>query len=133
MNDDGFPFRESHTDFAGEVHNFIISETRHVGPGKVVVAHEEDREWGYELSACSPNDAYQALGKVRGKIRMALSTKYIDHTNDSLTLTHEKIVGKIAHLGIVVNGQLVDFSELEKILTTYEGFDIEINIKDSYE
>ena len=89
---------------------------------------------GYCFEAYSPNNPFEALGIIRDKIRAGLSTRYLD---EDWYPTHGKLKGYIAcdsegdgH-GIVIDGKFLDINKIERILSSYEGFEISIEIKDA--
>ena len=123
-----FPFRETYTDYSGRQISFLIENTEIQIEGYLIRAVEEGKEYGYEFEAYSPVSPYLAAGEVRNKIRQGLSTCYLREENDRFDLTHQKAKGRIAHEGLVINGKHVPFKDFAKILTTYEGFNINIEI-----
>lgn len=135
---DDFPMREEVEDFAGKTRHFVI--VCNEGPmGFTLRAREEVATGeGYEFGAYSETSPYSALGRLRGKIRLALATRHISKSNDGYRLLHDRLRGRIAWsekegLSFVVDGQEVAPRDLQKILETYEGWEFDLRIRDSLE
>ncbi|MCP4232355.1 MAG: hypothetical protein GY770_02045 [Aestuariibacter sp.] len=126
--DTGFPFHESYLDYAGNELNFVITVRKTLTNGFIVNAVEENKPYGYEFQTYTPSDPYAALGEIRDKIRKGLSTCYVRKGKHDWELTHDSLRAKISHLGIIVNGQLIQYEQLSEMLKTYEGFNISIEI-----
>lgn len=130
---DHFPIAEDFIDSAGKPRQFQISLYKMVGGDCRVEAIEVAAKDGYRFDVYSPITSDpaigSALGKLRGKIRKLLSTRYlrIDGTGTK-SLTHDELRGQISSGGIVVDGSLLRFDDLASILQTHEGFQIRIHI-----
>jgi hypothetical protein len=91
---------------------------------------------GYHFVVFSNLSPYEALGKIRLKIRETLSIKYIDDSGDEPTLTHDKLVGRVTYsrqedqVVIEVDGKEINSDQFWKILSMYEGFEISLVIKE---
>ena len=74
------------------------------------------------------------LGRIREKVRAGIVTRYLrtDATGEK-NPTHDEMRGHISCDGIVVDGELLTFKELQRILTTHEGFAISMKIRDPTE
>jgi hypothetical protein len=124
-----FPIRENYIDCSGVTHTFEI-HIRDAGVGSVLHAREiTDRQYGYEFEVAEAVP-FWGLGKLRTKIRRALSHKYLANQLQGYSLTHDAIGGKIVDKGFVVDGKLITWSELKSILSSYEGFPFNFSIGD---
>ena len=128
-----FPLKERYYDCAGNKLEFVIDNI-HLGDSYLVVATEvtnSNRE-GYEFSSLSYSIA-QALGNVRKKINEGISTKYLSLDPTCLSLSTDIAKGRITDNGLVIDGTLVSFEQVQDILAVYTGFEIELKIKDKGE
>ena len=108
--------------------------------GYHVIASEtqksKGKRYGYSFRSYSSDSPHIALWNLRKKIRNTLSVKYIDDSDEFISLTHDVLVGYIDHshqdddLVIVSDGKKILMDDFEQILATYEGFEIEIKIKE---
>jgi hypothetical protein len=133
-----FPLEEEFIDHSGHCRRFAIS-LRKLGIGGFCLdATDLSQAEGYRFEVYSTEYSAQALGaslgKLRGNIRKGIVTRYL-HTdaNGQRDLTHDELHGRIASDGLVVDGELLHFDDLERILTTHEGFRISIRIDDPSE
>ncbi len=99
---------------------------------------ELSQSQGYCFEVYSPVYSAPALGlalsNLRRKIRKELSTRYLYADSEgNKNLMHEEIGGRISHDGIIVDGAVLAFSDLERILTAHEGFAIFISIRSAAE
>jgi hypothetical protein len=124
-----FPLRDTWEDFAGKTRTFEINYDP-VPTGFSVQAVEVGKKRrGYEFSSFDPNDPYLALGRVRGKIRRALATRYLKKNG---TLTHNDVRGRITYFeeednaGLVIDGKPITTEEFTTILRSHEGWDFEL-------
>ena len=134
-----FPFKESYRNAEGKNIEFNIT-FEELPIGYSVMADEtkksKGKRIGYSFRCFSSISPYQALGKIRDKIRKNLSTKYIDDSAFDIALTHDELVGRItssdAEYQIVIetDGKEIDQDRFWKILSAYEGFEIELVIKE---
>jgi hypothetical protein len=125
---ESFPFTEKYIDCTGTERTFHLS-VRSLPVGFVVEANEvTDAEYGYEFSEYAEADPYHSLGKLRGKIRKGISQRFLVQRQGETQLAHDELVGVISHLGLVVDGSLVPWADLQRMLTTCEGFPIKIQI-----
>jgi len=94
---------------------------------------------GYHFRVFSNSDPYDALGIIRQKIRKNIATKYIDDSEDTLALTHDRLVGRIDYsseeneISIEVDGRRITMDQLKDILSAYEGFELFLEIKEQSE
>jgi hypothetical protein len=74
--------------------------------------------------------------QLRGKIRAGLATKYLLAAEGEPTLSHDVLCGYIScdlttgGAVLVVDGQPISMSQLERILATHEGWQVELRIVD---
>jgi hypothetical protein len=132
-----FPIIEDHRNAAGKNIEFSIN-AEELLIGYSVTAIETNKSKGkrigYQFHIFS-STLSEALWKIRDKIKKNLCTKYIDETDGHTVLTHDKLVGRITSSGngysvIEVDGKEIDSEQFWKILSTYEGFEISLTIKE---
>jgi hypothetical protein len=128
-----FPKTEQFVDFSGQTRKFIIKLDQL--PLGYVVSAVEDAEGddGYVFKALSPVDAFQALADLRKRIPRLLSVRHLAKRDGRWSLTHDRLRGRIASGGVVVDGIFLTFDELDKLLQTYEGFQFDLKIVDASE
>lgn len=82
-----------------------------------------------EFDATSP---YLALGRIRGRIRKALSTRYLEKTPAGLHFSHSLVEGRVGYcdgeMGVVIDGKFISMEAFTKMLETYEGFEFRFEI-----
>lgn len=128
-----FPLEEEFTDYSGFSRPFRISIRKLIAEDFYLEAREMSRKEGYCFEVYSPAYSAPALGasllKLRRKICKGISTRYllVDAPGES-QLTHDEIRGRISCDGIMVDGTILHFRDLEKILVTHEGFGIFLKI-----
>ena len=92
--------------------------------------------YGYAFAAFDPENPYLALGRVRGKIRRALATRFL-HKDGSLT--HDEVRGRITYLrdeddvGLVIDGKSMTIYEFAQLLRGLEGFEFELRLVEALE
>lgn len=105
--------------------------------GFTVRAEEDGKEGGgYEFGAYSETSPYDALGRVRMKMRRGLATRYLSRASGSVGLLHDQMKGHIAWsqdhgIHVVVDGVPLDMEDVRTILSAYEG--VELTITDALE
>ena len=132
--DRDFPMRETFTDCAGQEHAFIISIFP-VSFGTALHALEEGKDQGYSFRQFDPTSHYLALGRLRGRIRQALSTRHIEQREPgNFQATHQTLRGRISYasneVGFVIDGQFLTLQQFGKMVETYEGFEFRLDILD---
>jgi hypothetical protein len=133
--DRDFPIRQAFTDCSGQARHFVISYFRpSLGFGVQAVEEGKDGQGYYfrEFDATSP---YLALGRLRGRIREALSTRHIEQPEPGIfQATHQTVRGRISYadgeVGFVIDGQFLTFAQFNKMIETYEGFEFRFDILD---
>ncbi|MEK7243221.1 MAG: hypothetical protein AAB112_03505 [Thermodesulfobacteriota bacterium] len=130
-----FHRREEFEDFSGKMKTFVVD--CYEGPlGYTVRAREENPKGeGYEFAVYSETSPYSGLGRLRQKARRSMATRHLSSGHDML---HDKLRGRIASDGhgrvlLVVDGLAVDMDELARFLSTHEGWEFELRIKDALE
>ncbi len=126
-----FPATEDFVDFAGNTRTFTLQH--YVVPGGYGVTATEDvaGDDGYEFRAFSVIDAFHALGDLRKRIPRLLSTRHLVERHGGMTLTHDRLRGRISYGGVVVDGVFLPFKQLAELIQTYEGFQFDLKIVDS--
>lgn len=128
------PRRERFLDCTGREREFELYQ----GPqtdGVLVMAREVDPPAfpGYAFAAWSSNRG-DALGRLRARIRAGLSRRYlVEQQGTGLQLLADEIVGEVWDEGLVVDGRMVDYDEIVRLLTIREGQTVTIQIKDGSE
>ena len=126
-----FPSSEEFTDFAGRTRKFTL-EQYPVPLGYGVCASEDVKgDDGYVFRAFSTVDPFQALGDLRKRIRKLLSVRHLVEQDGRLSLTHDRLRGRIDYGGVVVDGIFLTFDQLAELIQTYEGFQFDLKIIDS--
>jgi hypothetical protein len=98
-----------------------------------------DRDFGYRFEGFSPSNPYLALGEAREKIRAGLATRYLSAAEAVPTLSHDVLRGYIScdlktdSPVLVVDGCPLSMFDLERILSTHEGWQVELRIVDPTE
>ena len=125
-----FPSSEEFTDFAGRTRKFRL-EQYPVPLGYGVCASEDvEGDDGYVFQAFSTVDPFQALGDLRKRIRTLLSVRHLVEEDGRLSLTHDRMRGRIDYGGVVVDGIFLTFDQFVGLLHTYEGFQFDLKIVD---
>lgn len=126
---EGFPIVEEYIDWGGVKRRFEVDIISTPG-GPLAQAVEIGREDGYEFQALSESNPARSLGELRGKIRRGLATRYlVGHAGDR-SFSHDRVVGRISHGGVVVDGEFLTFEELGEMLQVYGGFRFDLRIVD---
>ena len=132
----GFPIIDEHCDCTGKKRVFEINSQSLPNGWLLSAIEQKSDKQGYEIEAFSETSPYFALGKIRKKIREALSVKYLDVSESSVSLTHEKMRGSIIYdresesHGLLVDGRFVSMDNLESILSGYEGWEFDLSIRE---
>ncbi len=128
------PRVSEYLDCAGRLLRFEITQ----GPqtdGVVVNARQLDPETspGYEFSAWSATRG-DALGRLHRKIKAGISRRYLgEHPRHGRSLLTDGFTGVVASGGVTIDGRHVSYPELIDLLQVYEGWGIELRIKDQSE
>lgn len=128
-----FPIDEAVEDYSGKTRMFTIT-CFDAGLGFTVRAREKRRApGGYGFWSYSETSPYAALGRVREKMRRNLASRYITRSGGRYQMLHDRLRGRIASDGrggvqIVVDGIPLSIDDLQSMLATHEGFELEISI-----
>ena len=122
--------RESFTDCAGAIRSFDL--TIHHVPGAGFSGHAYEvtsaPDGGYIFRSFAEASFTTALVRLRGKIRAGLAQRFLIHDGDALDMPLERLCGRIDCDGVVVDGRLLDWTALQSLLQTYEGWEFELRI-----
>ena len=133
--DKDFPIRQAFTDSSGQARQFVISFFP-VNLGFAVQAEEEGKDGqGYFFREFDPTSPYLALGRLRGRISQALSTRHIEEQEPgNFQATHQTVRGRISYgsdeVGFVIDGQFLTLQQFGKMVETFEGFEFRLDIFD---
>ncbi len=83
---------------------------------------------GYIFRSFAEASFTTALARLRGKIRAGLAQRFLIHDGDALDMPLERLCGRIDCDGVVVDGRLLDWTALQSLLQTYEGWEFELRI-----
>lgn len=126
-----FPREEEFVDFSGRTRKFTV-ELFDVPVGYGVCAAEDVKgKGGYVFRGFSTVDPFHALAHLRRRIRRLLSVRHLCKQGARLTLSHDRLRGRIAYGGVVVDGIFLTFKQLATLIQTYEGFQFDLKIVDS--
>ena len=126
-----FPKTEEFVDFAGRTRKFTVEQFP-VPSGYGVSASEDvEGDDGYVFRAISSVDPFQALGDLRKRIPKLLSVRHLVKRDGRLSMTHDRLRGRISSGGVVVDGIFLTFDQLADLVQTYEGFQFDLKIVDS--
>jgi hypothetical protein len=114
-------------DCAGVERAFTV-HLRELPDGYHVEAREETKTaYGYRFEAFAA-DPIRALGELRKKLNRALAQKYLRSSQGSVDMAHDEASGWIGYDGLVIDGTLVEWEDLKRILLIREGFSIRLQI-----
>ena len=132
-----FPITESYRSAAGKNVEFTVN-AEELPIGYSVTATEtknsKGKRIGYYFHVIL-STLPEALWKIRDKIKKNLAFKYTDEIEGCLALTHDKLVGRITSSEngftvIEVDGKELGSDKFWEIVSTYEGFEITVTIKE---
>jgi hypothetical protein len=126
-----FPRTEEFTDFAGRTRKFTVEQFPVPSGFGVCASEDVEGDDGYVFRAFSTVDPFHALGDLRGRIRKLLSVRHLMEKDGDLSLTHDRLRGRIAYGGVVVDGIFLTFDKFAELIQTYEGFQFDLKIVDS--
>lgn len=125
-----FPKTEEFIDFAGRTRKFTVEQFPVPSGYGVCLAEDVEGDDGYVFRAYSVVDPFHALGNLRRRIRTLLSVRHLIKQDGGLSLTHDRLRGRVAYGGVVVDGIFLTFDQLGELLQTYEGFQFDLKIVD---
>jgi hypothetical protein len=128
-----FPCEEGFVDHSGQTRPFRIVLHKGAGGDFFLYATDTSKPDGYRFEVYSTAYTFAAvgaaLGDLRQKIRREIATRYLrTDAKGEKNPTHDEMRGRISCNGIVVDGELLLFKELQRILTIHEGLSISIKI-----
>jgi hypothetical protein len=131
LRKDEFPRTEEFEDFAGRIRKFTLEQFP-VPSGYGVCASEDvEGDGGYVLRAFSTVDAFHALGDLRKRIRKLLSIRHLSQQDGRLSMTHDRLRGRVDYGGVVVDGIFLTFDQFTELIQSYEGLQFDLKIVDS--
>ncbi len=128
-------------DCAGETHQFHF-RTRLSGSGVALDAFElrEGNAAGYKFQMLGDpeDDLFTLLGRLIQKIRRTLSVKHLEDDGIGLHIADQTVRGRIewddsqdGHVPlIVIDGREISWEEFGRMLMTFEGWQIKLEILD---
>ncbi len=128
-----FPRTEEFVDFEGRKRKFIVQLFEASGGYGVSAVEDTGGDDGYEFSAFSPVDAFHALGDLRKRIPKLLSVRHLRKQDGKWFPTHDRLRGRVAYGGVVVDGIFLTFDQLAELVQMYEGFQFDLKIVESSE
>src|SRR6056297_1095663 len=126
----GFPTDEVFTDFAGRKRRFLLMQYPTPFGHAVRACEDVDGEDGYIFDAFSTTDPYQALGDLRRKIRKLISVRHLIEEAGTLSLTHDRLRGRVDSDGVVVDGRFLCFDQLAVLMQSFQGFQFDLRFID---
>ena len=122
--------RESFTDCADKRREFELSIYALPDHGFSGFAHEvtEREDGGYQFRSFAERSLTLALGRLRGAVRAGLAQRYLIRHEGELEMPLDRLKGRIDCDGVVVDGQLLDWPALQRLLSGYEGWEFELKI-----
>jgi hypothetical protein len=125
-----FPESDTFVDFAGATRKFTLRRQELPWGHGVLAIEDAEGDDGYEFHAFSPVDPFHALGILRQKIARILSVRHLVRQDGRLSLTHDRMRGRISYGGVVVDGTFLTFDQMAELVQTYEGFQFDLKIVD---
>ena len=117
-------------DFAGRRRRFRI-ETSEVPTGWLVSAIEDvEGPGGYVFEAFAEANPVSALGELHQRIERGLAIRYLKDTEAGPAPTHDRVRGRIAYGGVVIDGRFLGFEQFAELLQTHEGFAFDLYLGD---
>jgi hypothetical protein len=130
-------------DGKGAPHTFRIHSRLAPGAGHVMEAFEEGTDgYSYEFKVMGPedSDALTLFRELYARMRRGLDRRYLKQGKYGLRLVErDRLVGRIEmdrdtqEVVLVVDGRPRSWAEIGRLLLTYEGWTVAIEIKDSIE
>jgi hypothetical protein len=131
-----FPIIDEVEDFAGKIRKFNIT-CHEGGLGFTVSAEEKGKKgMGYRFEAYSETSPYDALGRLRLKMRRGVAIRHLSGQSDGPLMLHDTLRGWITSDGggeavMVVDGIPLSLDEFSSILNSHEGWEFELRLIDS--
>ena len=118
-------------DFAGQTRKFRVTLQELSGGYGVYAVEDAEGDDGYEFRAFSSIDPFHALADLRKRVPKLLATRHLVKKDGRFSATHDRLRGRIAYGGVVVDGIFLTIDELAELIQTYEGFQFDLKIVDS--
>lgn len=127
----GVPKFREYVDCTNTLHKFenVLYEIPG-GMGFWIRATEHVDGPGYQFKSAVESSPYIAYLGLYKKIQDALSQKHLVWQSDQPSMLNGKLAGTIRHDGVVIDGKLIGYDDFIGLLTTHEGFSIEVKITD---
>lgn len=126
-----FPRTEEFIDFNGRTRKFSVEQFPVPSGFGVCASEDVEGDDGYVFRGFSTVDPFHALGELRMRIRKLLSVRHLVEQGGRLSLTHDRLRGRVACGGVVVDGMFLTFDQFAELIQTYEGFQFDLKIVDS--
>ena len=122
--------REWFTDCRDQRREFELSIHAIPNHGFSAFAREvtQREDGGYIFRTFSENSWSLALARLRGKVQAGLAQRFLIRHEGELEMPFDRLAGRIDREGVVVDGQLMDWSALQELLSPYEGWEFELKI-----
>ena len=122
--------REWFTDCRDRRREFELSIRAIPNHGFSAFAREvtQQEDGGYIFRTFSENSWSLALARLRGKVRAGLAQRFLISHEGVQEMPLERLAGRIDREGVVVDGQLLDWSALQELLSPYAGWEFELKI-----
>ncbi len=65
------------------------------------------------------------------RIRKLLSVRHLMEQGGRLSLTHDRLRGRVSYGGVVVDGIFLTFEQFAELIQTCEGFQLDLKLVDS--
>lgn len=128
-----FPDAESFEDCCGTERHFDLNLLVTDGGYFLRAQERTDNDGGYHAAAHSESSPYLALGRLRDKIRLYLSQRYLITENGRRGFRHLTAEGYVDYGGVVIDGEFLAFDEFSDILQSYEGWEFTLKIRSGFE
>lgn len=127
----GVPEYRDHIDCAGVTHRFrhIPQKIDEGAWGLEAVEVDPPLEPGYRFTSKVSSSIYTAYLDLLSKIKDGMACKYLTWSADGAPdLLAGTLQGVIRDGGLLVDGRLLSFESLERLLRTHEGFSITLSL-----
>jgi len=125
-----FPRKEQFVDFAGRTRKFTVTLDELPWGYAVCAVEDVKGKDGYEFRAFSSLDPFHALADLRKRIPKLLSVRHLIKRGGRVSLTHDRLRGRVSYGGVVVDGIFLTFKQLARLIQTHEGFQFDLRIVD---
>jgi hypothetical protein len=122
--------RESFTDCAGKRREFDLSVhalPNHGFSGQALEVTAAEHG-GYIFRSFAEGSLVTALGRLSGAVRAGIAQRFLIKNGNDREMPFERMCGRIDAEGLVVDGKLLSWAALQRLLSEYEGWDFELRI-----